>query len=251
MNQDNNIDNKQELSLEDNIIDIPIPTDNLNISETIVEPINNVTPISEISTNMVKEENKEKSNAMVENKNDNDSANNKGFLPVFIIFGFFIILLISFPYISDYINKLDEKRKNEEFDEYKNQLNSPSNITETTDTKNNFEELYNNCGTKELFTNIVINYSLKENQCFKVNLNNTKNFIKYIPAVLEKDTKWSIYLGEKEIYISEITSTNTISNIKILDNSTIEMQEVDMLGNVVNIYNYDFDGNLIISPASE
>lgn len=201
---------------------------------------------NEKETNISIEKNKKTvQSAMVEKKIDDGTTNSKGTLPVFIIFGYFIILLISFPYLSDYIGELEEKRKNEEFEKVKDQLQPSPTSTPTTNTENNFNELYDNCGTAEVFTNITINYELKENQCFKINVNNTKSFIKYIPAVLEFDTKWSIYLGEKEIYSNEVTNTNKVNAITILENNTIEMQETDQIGTLVNTYYYDINGNLI------
>ena len=245
---DTNISSKpviEESSLEANIIDIPIPADALKELETVVEPIKDVTPIPEVIAVDSSKDNTEPS-AMVETELDDGTTNNsKGALPVFIIFGIFIVLLIGFPYLSDYVEKLKSERKAEEFEEYKNTLAPSPTTTPTADTKNNFDELYDSCGTEEIFTNISINYELKENQCFKINLNNTKTFIKYIPAVTEEDTTWSIYLGEKEVYSTELLSSNTISSISILENNTVEMKEVDILGNLINTYNFDVNGNLI------
>ena len=242
---------KKEFSLEDNIINIEIPEDVLKSAETIVEQVDNVTPIEPVPTiEISKEEIKPERSVMVEKKAEDTTNNSKGALPVFIIFGLFILVIIAFPYISNYLEEKEQLKKDEEFEQYKDSLNKTPISTPTTDTTNTFEELYNSCGTEEIFTNITINYTLLENQCFKVNLNNTKNFIKYVPAINESEN-WSIYLGEKEIYTLSKTSTNTIGSINIVNN-TVELKEIDNLGNIVNTHSFDINGNKINNqPVSE
>ena len=242
---------KKEFSLEDNIINIEIPEDVLKSAETIVEQVDNVTPIEPVPTiEISKEEIKPERSVMVEKKAEDTTNNSKGVLPVFIIFGLFILVIIAFPYISNYLEEKEQLKKDEEFEQYKDSLNKTPISTPTTDTTNTFEELYNSCGTEEIFTNITINYTLLENQCFKVNLNNTKNFIKYVPAINESEN-WSIYLGEKEIYTLSKTSTNTIGSINIVNN-TVELKEIDNLGNIVNTHSFDINGNKINNqPVSE
>ena len=246
-----NLETNKQPSLEDNIINIEISSEALKTPETVVEPIQNVTPIPEVKATIENSEKPSKDSLMTEKKVDNNTNNRKGVTPVLIIFGFFIILLIAFPYISDYVNKLDEERKNEEFEQYKEQFNTPTSTptpTPDVEIESSFDELYNNCGTEEIFTNITIDYNAEVNQCFKININNNKNFIKYVPTISENDAKWSIYLGEKEIY-TNTANTNRINSIQILSDGMIEMQEIDTLGNLTQSYHYDSEGNLI--PTSE
>ena len=238
--------NNNNTTLEDNIINIEIPEDALKNIETVIEPV--VVSEEKIENTIaepIKEEIvEEKSSAMIEKKKDDDTvSNSKGALPVFIIFGLFIVFLIAFPYISNYLDEKEQAKKDEEFEQYKDTLNPKPSSTPTTDTTSTFDELYNSCGTKEIFTNITINYTLIENQCFKIKLNNTKSFIKYVPAINESEN-WSIYLGEKEIFTLSKTSTNTISSINIINNS-VELKEVDALGNVINTHTFDGDGNKV------
>lgn len=248
-----NLKTNENTSLEENIINIEIPPEAFKTPEAVVEPIPNATSIPEVEATIEKSEAPSKDSVMVEKKIESDTGNSKGVTPVLIIFGFFIILLIAFPYISDYVGRLDEERKNEEFEQYKEQFTTPTSTPTPTpdiEIENSFDELYNSCGTEEVFTNITIDYNVVENQCFKININHNKNFIKYVPAISENSTKWSIYLGEKEIYTNE-ANTNRIRSIQILSNGTIEMQEMDALGNLTHSYHYDSTGNLIDTSENQ
>ena len=239
------VSDKKEFTLEDNIINIEIPEDALNKLETVVEPIPNVTPIPE--TPVIESETQ--TSMMVEKKKDDTTADSKGALPVFIIFGFFIVFIVAFPYISSYIADKEQTKKDQEFEEYKEQLNSTPSSTIEADTTNTFEDLYKACGTKEIFTTITIDYTKTENQCFKINLNNSKTFIEYVPATNESKS-WSIYLGDKEIYTLPKDSTNTINNINIVNNN-LELKEVDSLGNLITTHTFDASGNKITNLISE
>lgn len=226
--EDNNINNeKHESTLEDNIINIEIPA---NIEEEKVEDYTTVPTNNDINeTNATKND-----SVMVEKSIDDGTVNGKGLLPVFLIFGFFILLIIIFPYISDYLAKKTEDEKNST-----NPVVSPT-PTPTVEVGDNFMDLYRACGTNRIFTDITIDYNKNENQCFKIILSDKKNFIKYVAPTADT-TYFSIYLGEIEIYTKG--DATKISKIMVTSN-TVKLEETDTNGNI-NTYSYDSQGNLI------
>lgn len=143
MNQDNNINQDNNLennSLESNIININVP----EIPAEKVPTMPNPTPIEPVSANIVEKKEKSTSdNVMHEKQLDDGTVNGKGLLPVFIIFGLFIVLIIGLPYISDIITKVKsdkeikqvtEEQKKEEENKNNNKNNSSnSSSTETKD----------------------------------------------------------------------------------------------------------------------
>lgn len=116
----NQVPEKKTTSLEDNIIEIPVPVSTTIepiITTTVMPDFNEkieVSPLPEV--NIVDEQHTEQTNnsPMVEQEIDDGTINPKGVVPVFIVFGLFIISIIVLPYISDYINaKKEEERNNQ------------------------------------------------------------------------------------------------------------------------------------------
>lgn len=106
--EDNNINNeKHESTLEDNIINVEIPA---NIEEERIEDYTTTVPTG--TSNINETTDTKNDSVMVEKSIDDGTVNGKGLLPVFLIFGFFILLIIVFPYISDYLNKKTEDERN-------------------------------------------------------------------------------------------------------------------------------------------
>lgn len=119
MISNNPMPEKKTTSLEDNIIEIPVPisTPIEPINTTVMTTFNEETEVSPLpEVNIVEEQHTEQTNnsPMVEQEIDDGTINPKGVVPVFIVFGLFIISIIVLPYISDYINaKKEEERNNQ------------------------------------------------------------------------------------------------------------------------------------------
>lgn len=247
----NNIPEKQTTSLEDNIIEIAVPI------STPIEPVTNttaishnekteVTPLPEVK---IVEEHSEGTNdsPMVEKEIDDGTVSSKGVLPVFLIFGIFIISIIVLPYISDYINeKKEEERNNQYLETLTPTPTSTATPEETLTTEDESLDVYNSCGTSEVFTNITIDYTNMNEQCFKVNLSGNKNIIKYIPAINQETTsEWNIYLGEELLYTAVNTSNNIIKTITISEDGTLTLLEYSKDNTLISTYIYNQEGKQV------
>lgn len=106
MNPNDNLENqtaekKKNTDLQSNIINIEVPEIK---EEGVVPTVENPTPIEPTPNSIVT--NQSKDNVMHEKQIDDGTVNGKGVLPVFIIFGLFIVLIIGLPYINDVLSKI-------------------------------------------------------------------------------------------------------------------------------------------------
>lgn len=108
---------KVTTTLEDNIIDIPVP-------DTVPESIEEnqiVTPIPEVKVDEHQIEEKN-DNPMVEKSTEDEKVTGKSLAPLIIIFTIFIISIIGLPYIDDLIALINPKPTEEEI------VSEPDNV---------------------------------------------------------------------------------------------------------------------------
>ena len=111
-------------------------------------------------------------------------------------------------------------------------------------SENDNEDLtaYNACGTDQVYTDITITDTTRS-QCYKINLNDKKNYIEYAPAVTtNSNDKWALFLGNQKIFSGYNSSASRITSIKTTEAGNVEVTVVGSDSTKGEVYTYNQNG---------